>query len=292
MPELVAPADDDRPTLTQSRVVATLGGPGTFAGQATRALVTRAPGLGPVQYLSTMDEIWAAVSSGAVDSCVLASETTNSGLEEIARKLLAPGPDLHVNGEILVPYHCMLLGRPGTRLDQIRLVLGHGSLVHCRRYLARRLPRAEVRMHEQNSLAAAAEVLSGDGATAVVGTLASAEANGLAVLERDVDGGSVGAWWIMSRELRVSPRADVLAVGVSAAAGGVLDDLLARAHEAGLTLRGVAAVGDGRIFSYDYLVVFRAPEPPQEPRGVVSGLRGTRLIGAFESVSADPLSLA
>jgi prephenate dehydratase len=277
------------PTLTQSRVVATLGGPGTFAGQATRALVTREPELGPVQYLSTMDEIWAAVSSGAVDSCVLTSEATSTGLTEIARKLLVPGTGLHVNGEIVVPYHCMLLGKPGTRLDQIRLVLGHGSLVHCRRYLAQRLPRAEVRMHEQNSLAAAAEVLSGDGDIAVVGTLASAEANGLAVLARDVDDGSVGAWWIMSRELRVSPRAGVLAVGVSAAAGGVMDDLLARTREAGLTLRGVAAVGDGRIFSYDYLAVFRAPAPPAEPKGVLSGLPGIRLIGAFESVSAgDP----
>jgi prephenate dehydratase len=280
------------PTLTQSRVVATLGGPGTFAGQATRALVTRVPELGPVQYLSTMDEIWAAVSSGAVDSCVLTSETTNTGLAEIARKLLVPGTGLHVNGEIVVPYHCMLLGKPGTRLDQIRLVLGHGSLVHCRPYLAQRLPHAEVRMHEQNSLAAAAEVLSGDGDTAVVGTLASAEANGLAVLERDVDGASVGAWWIMSRELRVSPRASVLAVGVSAAAGGVLDGLLARTREAGLTLRGVAAVGDGRIFSYDYLAVFRAPEPPAEPEGIISGLPGTRLVGAFESVPAEDFSPA
>jgi prephenate dehydratase len=275
------------PTPTQSWVVATLGGPGTFAGQATRAFVTRMPEFGPVEYRSTMDEIWAAIASGAVDSGVLSSETTNTGLEEIARKLLTAGTGVHVNGEILVPYHCMLLGKPGARMDQIKLVLGHGSLVHCRRYLAERLPQAEVRMHDQNSLAAAAEVLGGDGDTAVVGTLVSAEANGLTVLERDVDGGSVGAWWIMSRELRVSPRPDVLVAGVSAAGGGVLDDLLARTRDAGLTLRGVAAVGTGHIFSYDYLAVFRAADAPKSPHEVVSGLPGCRLVGAFESVSAD-----
>jgi prephenate dehydratase len=249
----------------------------------------RMPGLGPVQYLSTMDEIWAAVSSGAVDSAVLTSETSNTGLEAIAGQLLGSVTDLHVNGEILVPYHCMLLGKPGTSLDRIRLVLGHGSLVHCREFLAERLPWAQVRMHDQNSLAAAAEVLAADGDIAVVGTLLSARTNGLAVLERDIDRGSVGAWWILSRELRTARRPDVLVVGVSAAAEGVLGELLARIPDAGLSLRGIAAVGGGSIFRYDYLVVCRTSgaSQAQEPASVLTGLPGCRLIGAIESVLAD-----
>lgn len=275
-------------TVTESRVVATLGGPGTFAGQATAVFLARTPELGPVQYLPTMDEIWAAASSGAVDSAVLTSETTNTGLAEIAEHLLAPGTGLHVNGEILVPYHCLLLGKPGTKLDDIRLVLGHGSLVHCRRFLGEHLPQAEVRMHEKNSLAAAQEVLAADGATAVVGTELSAQSNGLAVLARDVDLGSVGAWWIMSRELRVSPRPDVILIGVSSASGAALGGLLTRAQAAGLTVRSIAAVGTGSIFSYDYLVAFRAPGAPASAAEDLAGLAGCRLIGAFESASADP----
>jgi prephenate dehydratase len=281
------PEEAEIPALTPGRAVATLGGPGTFAGQATRALQTRMPWLGPVQYLSTMDEIWAAASSGAVDSAVLTSETTNTGLEEIAGQLLQSETGLHVNGEILVPYHCMLLGKPGASLDRIRLVLGHGSLVHCRGFLAERLPQAQVRRHDQNSLAAAAEVLAGDGDIAVVGTLLSAEANGLAVLERDIDRGSVGAWWIISRELRVSSRPDVLVAGVSSAAEGALDGLLGRVQGAGLRLRGIAAVGGGSIFRYGYLVVFGISNPSASPPHVLKGLTGCRLIGAFESISAD-----
>ncbi len=273
--------------LTQSRVVVTLGGSGTFAGQATRAFMTRMPELGPVQYLSSMDETWAAVSSGAADSAVLTSETTNTGLEAIARHLLASEAGLYVNGEILVPYHCMLLAKPGTSLDRIRLVLGHGSLVHCQGFLAERLPRAQVRMHDQNSLAAAAEVLAGDGDIAVVGTLLSAQANGLAVLERDIDRGSVGAWWIMSRELRVGPRPDVLVVGVGSASEGALGDLLGRMQGAGLTLRGIAPVGGGSIFRYDYLVVFRGQNPAMSPQDALAGLTGCRLIGAFESIPVE-----
>jgi prephenate dehydratase len=249
------------------------------------------PDLGPVQYLSTMDEIWAAVSSGAVDSAVLTGETTNSGLGEIAARLLASETDLYVNGEILVPYHCMLLGKPGTSLDRIRLVLGHGSLIHCRGFLGERLPQAEVRMHDQNSVAAAAEVLAGEGDVAVVGTLASAEKNGLAVLEREIDRGSVGAWWIMSRGLRASSGPDVVVVRVSAAIGA-LDDLLARARSVDMTLRGIAPVSRHGIFRYDYLVVLASKNRSTSPQEALAGLPGSRLIGAFESMSVDTPDLA
>ena len=275
------------PTMTPSRVVATLGGPGTFAGQATRAFAARMPELGTVQYLPTMDEIWAAASSGEVDSAVLTSETSNTGLQEIAERLLARGTGLYVNGEILVPYHCMLLGKPGTRLEDIRLVLGHGSLVHCRRFLADNLPRAEVRMHEKNSLAAAAEVLAGSGDIAVVGTALSARQNGLAVLERDVDLGSVGAWWIMSRELRVSPKPDVILIGVTSSSGAALSGLLTQAQGAGLELRGVAAVSAGKIFSCDYLVALRTDGAPASVVDELTRAAGCRLIGAFQTASAS-----
>lgn len=250
--------------------------------------MARMPGLGPVAYLPTMDEVWAAVCAGAVESAVLTSETTNTGLEEIARRLLAPGTCLHVNGEILVPYHCALLGKPGTTLDRIRLVLGHGSLVHCREFLAERLPHAAVRMHGQNSLAAAAEVLAGDGDVAVVGTLLSAQTNGLAVLARDIDRGSVGAWWIMSRELRIGARPDVLIVGAGSADEGGLGDLLSQARVAGLTLRGLAAVGGGSLFRYQYLVILANEIPSRPPQEALSGVTGSRLIGAFESISSTP----
>jgi prephenate dehydratase len=237
-----------------------------------------------------MDDVWAAASAGVVDSVVLTGETTNSGLEPIARQLLTAGADLYVNGEILVPYHCMLLGKQGTRLDQIRLVLGHGSLIHCRSFLAERLPRAEVRIHDQNSVAAAAEVLASDRDVAVVGTLHSAEANGLAVLARHVDRGSVGAWWLISRELRVSPRPDTLVVGVSSAVDGAASGLLSRLENTGISLRGIAAVGGGSIFRYDYLVVLRSSRPSISPRDVLDDVAGCRLLGAFESMSVSAAS--
>lgn len=274
------------PGLTQSRAVGTLGGPGTFAGQATRALLARVPELGAARFFSTMEEIWAAAATGAVDSVVITSETSRTGVDAMARHLLASDADLYINGEILVPYQCMLLGKPNTRLDQIRLVLGHGSLVHCQAFLAERLPWAQVRMHNQNSLAAAQEVLAGDGSIAVVGTLHSADINGLAVLERDIDRGSVGAWWIISRDLRVSPRPDVLVVRVTSAVYGAVEGLLSRLNNADIRLRGIAAVPAGSIFSYDFVVVLCSTGPPLSAGDLIGDLAGCRLLGAFQSLSS------
>ena len=279
------------PTITQSRAVATLGGPATFAGQATRFVIDRTSEFARVEYLATMDEVWAAVSSGVVDSVVLTGETSNSGLEEMATHLLVSETGLYVNGEILVPYRCALLGKPGTRLDRVKLVLGHGSLIHCRAFLSERLPQAEVRVHHQNSLAAAAEVLAGEGDIAVVGTLLSAQQNGLAVLEPDVDRGSIGAWWVISRELRATPRPGVVVVGVHSAAHGALAELIARMKDVGMTPRSVAAVGTGSIFRYAYLVVFASQNPSAAPQEAIAGVAGCRLIGAFDAATVDTADL-
>lgn len=272
----------------QAPVLATLGGPATFSGQATRAVTEWMPQLGSVRYFNTIDEIWTAVSSGVVDSAVLHGETTHSGLDAMARRLIASKADLHVTGELLARYRCMLLGKPGASLDRIRLVLGHNSLEQCRDFLADRLAQAEVRIHEQNSVAAAAEVLASSGEIAVVGTLRSAETTGLAVLAPDIDNGSVGAWWILSRELQLSPRPDVLVIQVSSAVEGGLSDLLGRMQSIeGVTLRGIAAVSSGSIFRYDYLAAFWSRSSSLSPLDTVAGLPGCRLVGAFESVSAD-----
>ncbi len=277
---------------TQGSVLATLGGPGTFSGQATRAVMQWMPQLSSVRYFDTIDEIWTAVSTGVVDSAVLSSETTHTGLGAMARRLIASEADLHVTGEVLVRYRCMLLGKPGASLEGIRLVLGHNSLDQCREFLAGELAQAEVRMHDQNSVAAAAEVLASEGDIAVVGTQRSAETTGLTVLASDIDRGSVGAWWIMSRELRVSPHPDVLVVRVSSAVEGGLSDLLGRMRSTrGVTLRGIAAVSIGSIFRYDYIAVFSNKTSSILPLETFAGLAECQLIGAFESVSAEARGL-
>jgi prephenate dehydratase len=247
-------------------------------------LIERVPTLGDVRYFPTMDEVWDSIAMGAVDSGILTADSTHTGLSEIASYLLDPDRRFYVNGEGVIPYHCMLLAKPGTTMDRIKRVLGHGSLAQCREFLAERLPSADVRMHEQNSLSAAQEVLSGDGDLAVVGTELSAQKNGLAILERDIDRGSVGAWWVLSRELHEVPQPDVVVVGVSSSKPESLTDLLVRMRELNLSPRGIAARNAGAVFRYDYLAVFAGNRLSRPASEVLDGLPGCRLLGAFESI--------
>jgi prephenate dehydratase len=196
--------------------VATLGGPDTFAGQATAALLR---GLGsdvPVEYHPAMEAVWSALRSGEAEAILLTAESTHVGLTEVAAEVLRD-PELSVLAEVVLPYHCALLGKPGAELRQVRRVTGHGSLAQCRGYLRRELPWAEVAVHRENSVVAAKEVLYGDGSVAVVGSLGAAERLGLAVLAQDVDGGSQGAWWVLGRG---QPAADAGTTAVIGAKGG------------------------------------------------------------------------
>src|SRR3954470_17432621 len=160
----------------QPPVVGALGGPGTFASQAAEHLRARYPEWGEIRYAATGDELWTALAAGQLDVLVQTAETDRNGFNAVHARIAAPdGPPLYVIAEAVVPYACALLARPGTRLADVRRVLGHGSLQHWPRDLVRHLPHAEIVVHGENSLAAAREVAEGDGSLAVVGTRITAE---------------------------------------------------------------------------------------------------------------------
>ena len=136
--------------------VATLGGPATFAGQATSAALKRYEDLGDVVYYPTMTQVWDAVAAHTEDTGLLGAETSSTGLTEIAERLIEDDT-CSVLGEVVVPYNCMLLGKPGASIEQIKLVVGHGSLRLCERTLKSLLPNADLQIHPENSMAAARE---------------------------------------------------------------------------------------------------------------------------------------
>lgn len=181
--------------------VATLGGPDTFAGQATSAFLQASESDVTVEYRPTMEAVWSALRAGDAETILLTAESTHAGMTDVAGEVLRD-PELTVLAEVVLPYHCALLGKPGTQLREVQHVTGHGSLVQCQGYLQRELPWADVAVHRENSVVAAREVLDGDGSLAVVGSLGAAKRLGLAILARDVDDGSRGAWWIIGRARR------------------------------------------------------------------------------------------
>lgn len=267
--------EDRRPGLR----VGTLGGLLTFAGQATQALLDRRPELGEPAYFPTMDDVVAAVLDDRIDLGVLTSETSNTACTETAARILA-GEKLFINDEIVVPYHCALLGRPGSRLADIRHVGGHGSIRQCRRFLRERLPDATVQIHRQNSVVAAREVLDSDGSRAVIGTEAAARELGLDIIERDIDDGSAGGWWLLGSTMTASPDADHLAVRVDGS--DELNAVLAQLAGLGLVVRTITNAPTGEVFRYRYLLVLRAWDAgPLSDQAI--GAFGHRVVGVFTS---------
>ena len=191
--------------------IATLGGPSTFAGVATAAFLAGSGRAAWVSYYPTMDAVWQAMGSGDADAIILTAESTHAGMTDVSRAVLHDS-ELQVAGEVVLPYHCALLGKPGTSLDKITQVTGHGSLTQCGRYLARHLPRAKVAVHRANSAVAAREVLAGDGSVAVVGSLAAAAETGLEILAKDIDDGSLGSWWLIGRATTIPSLGDTAIV--------------------------------------------------------------------------------
>jgi prephenate dehydratase len=263
----------------------TLGGPETFAGQATVAMRNRFARLGAPVYFPAVDGVWEALRTGAIDCAVLTAESTQTTLSDMAERLTSSPAQAFATAELAVPYRCMLLGRPGTNLDAVRTVLGHGSLNQCRAFLREELPWAEVRMHSQNSLAAAQEVLDADGSVAVVGTASSAQANGLAVLARDIDRGATGLWWLLTRAGCAVRLPDVLVFSLLSRGCGAVSRVVNRLDRSGFELRSLATVGAGELFTYRHLLVFTGPPLTDPPAELAYGIDDCRLVGAMSSSS-------
>ena len=273
--------------VTETRLaVGTLGGPGTFAAQATEHLRARHAWLGEVTYYPAMEEGWAALEAGGVDAIVFTAETDQTGFNEVHARVAAPGSRVCVIAEAQVPYACSLLAKPGTRLEAIREVIGHGSIRQCRGWLEAHLPEARIVTHGQNSMAAARDVAAGDGTLAVVGTRITGELNGLVELAGNIDAGSLGNWWALALAPRYSERPERLIVAGRFGGDGALGDLIGRLTGLDYRLRTVYARPSGaRLFEYDYVLALVGAGERAAVEEAVGRFAGARLAGAFAGVS-------
>jgi prephenate dehydratase len=175
-----------------------LGPAGTFTEAALRS-VPAADRADLVPYGSVAVAL-EAVRAGEVDGSMVPLENSVEGSVASTLDELANGDPLQVTREVLLRVSFSLLGRPGTRREDVRVVATHPHAeAQCRRWLRDVLPDAEVLLTPSTADAARA-VAEGRYDAAVAAPIA-AERYRLQVLAPDVQDneGAVTRFVLVSR---------------------------------------------------------------------------------------------
>ena len=259
--------------------VGTLGGPATFAGEATQALCARHPEFGAPVYFPSIDDCWRELGRGSVEVIVVGAQ--RSGQAHRGEALM--GGRYYVIDEHAHALQCNLYAKPGTRKAAVRRISGHSSMVQCAAWLDREFPGVPREMHRLNSVAAAAEVLAGDGTAAVVGSRSLPQVvGGLEALALGIDDGALGSWWAVSREPRFSEQPQVALVAARCASDGALGALVAAMADADCGLDTAAAFPVPEGFAvYDYLLTFGTRGSLADIRRALARFAHARLVGAW-----------
>ena len=113
----------------------------SITGPAKPLLRTSSEGL---IAFSTFPALVSAVETGLADEAVLPIENSIEGSINTTLDLLIHETTLHIIGELVVPVRHFLITRPGTKLEDIRVVTSHPQpFGQCRRFLDRCLPGVE-----------------------------------------------------------------------------------------------------------------------------------------------------
>ncbi len=158
---------------------------GTFAEQALRTQPDLAAG--ELVDHPTVPDVLDAVAAGEVDCGVVPIENSIEGVVNFTQDALAFDYDLLITREIVLDIELCLVGVPGQRLDDVKVVLSIPvATAQCHRFLRERLRAAEIRPASSTAEAARQVAESGgEGAVAIAPRVAAAR-YGLDVLEADI----------------------------------------------------------------------------------------------------------
>lgn len=141
-------------TLDDARTYSYLGPQGTFTEDALRQIPeARGQEWRPVSsVIQAIDD----VDSGLAFGAVIPIENSIEGGVTATQDALADARGLRIYGEYLVPIHFNLYVRPGSSIDDVRVITTHPvSYAQCRGWLAANLPDHEFIPASSNAIAAA-----------------------------------------------------------------------------------------------------------------------------------------
>jgi prephenate dehydratase len=269
---------------TASIKVCTLGGPETFAGQATDALRKLYPEFSEPTYLPGGPDMWAALFDGSVDAIVGAEEVSSHGFSEINNRVATANVPLYVLAELALPFACSLLAKPGSSLQNIRHVFGGPvSFFQCEAFLKENLPKTETSIYTE-PITTGDQVLAGDGSLAMLGSYRLADRMGLVELATGIDNGAYGNWWAVSTIRWLSDKPDRLVIGGRFNENGQLGRLIESMAKVGFRPSTIYPHASGQaLFEYDYVIRFLGSGTRAAVEEALTTIDNARLIGAMEA---------
>ncbi|GAA3599032.1 prephenate dehydratase [Klugiella xanthotipulae] len=157
---------DSRDNSAARRTYSYLGPAGTFT-EAALAQVPEAVGQN-WHSVNNVGEALDDVVSGRSDAAVIAIENSVEGGVSATQDALANIPGIRIVGEYLVPVNFVLVARPGTTLDQVRVVNAHPvAYGQCHLWLDATLPSHE-HIPASSNVAAASTLFNGSIADAAI----------------------------------------------------------------------------------------------------------------------------
>ena len=263
-----------------------LGGPNTFGGQAAQRLCELYPEFVEIAYFPTAEESMDWEGGKAGDAACAPEQMRWTGFHPgIHGHVSHPESQIYVIAEVTHEYHACLLGKPGTRLADVREVQGHtGSVTQSEDWLREHIPQARINIIDTSSHGAAQTVSQSDGSIASIGTEDMGKQWGLEVLARDIDAGSVGNYWALSpRPLFSEAPTRVLVTGRFGPDGALTDVVLGLAH-AGYRLHTVSTAPSGKnLYEYDYVLRFVGAGTLAGVQEALRRVPAARLAGAYEA---------
>ncbi len=183
-----------------------LGPVGTFTWEALRQ-VPEAEGA-VWRSVANVGEALADVMTGRSVAAMIAIENSVEGGVSATQDALATIPGLRIIGEYLVPVNFVLVARPGTRLEDVRVVSAHPvAYGQCRRYLESAIP-SHGHIPAASNVAAAAGLLDSELAQAAVAPPGITDHHALEVLAEQIgdNPNAVTRFVLVSRTLGLPER--------------------------------------------------------------------------------------
>lgn len=191
---------------TSPRRYSYLGPAGTFTWVAL-AQVAEAQGA-ELRPVNNVGEALDDVVSGRSTAAMIAIENSIEGGVSATQDALANIPGLRIVGEYLVPVNFQLVARPGTRLDDVRVVNAHPvAYAQCHLWLDATLP-SHAHMPSTSNVAAAAELLESATADAAIAPPGITQHYPLVTLAEDLADNpeAVTRFVLVSRSAAIPPR--------------------------------------------------------------------------------------